>query len=258
MKRAAFLIAFLLTAVSCASMQQQSRSHVDRAVQALGGAEALGKIKTVATKGTVRQWEPEQSMAASGDARFACESTFDAVSDVAARTTRIDWVRNFAYPAPRTFRYTEVVTAEAGYVAGIDSNGRTKQSLEANPPGHSMSGLRLTATQRELLRASPLLLLDMHKNPDRLSAGGDVMVGTVSYPAVDYRLGGQTFTVLFDRTSALPVRIRTLDYDNIWGDVPFDLVPSDWQIVDGVRMATTHTYELDGRKVAEVKVTEMK
>jgi glyoxylase-like metal-dependent hydrolase (beta-lactamase superfamily II) len=258
MKRAAFLIAFLLTAVSCASMQQQSRSHIDRAVQALGGAEALGSVKTVAIKGTVRQWEPEQSMTPGGEMRFACESTFEAVTDAGARTTRMDWVRNFAYPAPRTFRYSEVVTPEVGYVAGIDSDGRTKQSMASNPPAHSMSGLRLTATQRELLRVSPLLLLDMQQNPDRLSAGGDVMVGKVSYPAVDYRLGGHTFTVLFDRTSALPVRIRTLDYDNIWGDVPFDVALSDWQVVDGVRMATTRTYELNGSKVAEVKVTETK
>ena len=112
------------------------------------------------------------------------------------------------------------------------------------------------ASQRELLRASPVLLLEMQKNPDRLSSAGDVMVGNVSYPAVDYRVGGQTLTVLFDRTSALPVRIRTLDYDNIWGDVPFDVVFSDWQVVEGVRMATTRSYELNGRKVAEVKVAE--
>lgn len=258
MKRVAFLIAFLLTAVSCASLQQQSRSLVNGAVQALGGAEALARIRTVATKGTVRQWDPEQSMVAGSEMRFASESTFDAVTDIGARTTRIDWVRSVAYPAPRTFRYTEVVTPEAGYVAGIDSNGRTKQSLDSNPPAHSMSGLRLTTTQRELLRASPLLLLDMHKNPDRLFPGGDVVVGLVSYPAVDYRLGGQTFTVLFDRTSALPVRVRTLDYDNIWGDVTFDVALSDWQIVDGVRMATTQTYELNGRQVAVVKLTETK
>ncbi len=256
MKRVAFLIAFLLTAVSCATLQQQSKSHVDRAVQALGGADALGAIKTVSTKGTVRQWEPEQSMAAGGEMRFASESTFEAVTDLGGRATRVDWVRNFAYPAPRTFRFSEVVTPEAGYVAGIDSSGRTKQSQESNPPAHSMSGLRLTATRRELLRTSPVLLLEMQKNPDRLSAGGDVMVGNVSYPAVDYRTGGHTFSVLLDRTSWLPVRIRTLDYDNIWGDVPFDVALSDWQVVEGVRIATTRTYELNGRRMAEVKLTE--
>jgi glyoxylase-like metal-dependent hydrolase (beta-lactamase superfamily II) len=98
----------------------------------------------------------------------------------------------------------------------------------------------------------------MQRNPARLSPGGDVLVNNVSYPAADYRVAGETFSVLFDRTSALPVRIRTLDYDNIWGDVAFDVALSDWQVVDGVRIATTRTYELDGRKVAEVKLTESK
>ena len=256
MKRAAVAIAFLLTAVSCATMRQQTHGQVDRAVQELGGADKLAGVKTMSAKGTVKQWEPEQSMAAGGEMRFACESTFESLADLGGRTARVEWVRNFAYPAPRTFRYTEIVTPEAGYVAGIDSNSRTKQSLDSDPPAHSMSGLRLTATQRELLRVSPVLLLEMQKNPDRVSAGGDVMAGNVSYPAVNYRADGQTFTVLFDRTRALPVRIRTLDYDNIWGDVAFDVALSDWQVVDGVRIATTRTYELDGRKVAEVKLTE--
>jgi glyoxylase-like metal-dependent hydrolase (beta-lactamase superfamily II) len=255
-KRAAFLIAFLLTAVSCATSQQRTTGHVSRAVQALGGADALAALKTITMKGTVRQWEPEQSMVAGGEMRFTGESSFEAVTDSGPRAARIDWVRNFVYPAPRTFRFSEIVTADAGYVAGIDSNARTKQSVDANPPAHSMSSLRLAATQRELIRTSPLLFLEMRDHPERVTSAGDVMAGTVSYPGVNFRAGDHTFTVMFDRTSGLPVRIRTLDYDNIWGDVTYDLVLSEWQVVDGVRMAGKRTYELNGRPVAEVKITE--
>src|SRR5260370_736688 len=174
MKRASLLLAVSLVVVACATTQQRSQDLVGRAVQAMGGADALTGVKTLSVKGTVRQWEPEQSMVPGGEMRFACESTFTAVSDVGARATRIDWVRNFAYPAPRTFTFTEIVTGEAGYVAGVDSNGRTKQSVESNPPAHAMSGLRLAATQRELRRASSLLFLEMLRNPDRVSSLGDV------------------------------------------------------------------------------------
>jgi hypothetical protein len=104
-------------------------------------------------------------------------------------------------------------------VTGIDSSGRTKQSIDAKPPAHTMSGLRLAAAHRELRRASPVLLLEMSKSPDRVSSVPDVTVGGVAYPAVDYRVGNQTMTVMFDRATGLPARIRTLDYDNIWGDV---------------------------------------
>jgi glyoxylase-like metal-dependent hydrolase (beta-lactamase superfamily II) len=258
MKRGAILLVVSMLMMSCATMQPRAQALVSRAVQALGGPDTLAAIKTVSLRGTVRQWEPEQSMTAGGEARFACESAFEAVTDVAAGTTRIDWSRKFAYPAPRTFTYTEIVTPAAGYVAGIDSNGRTKQSLEANPPAHSMSGLRLAATERELRRGSVVLLLEMLKNPDRVAVAEDVTVGGATYPAVDYRVGDQTLTVMFDGATGLPARIRTRDYDNIWGDVAYELVLGDWQTLDGVRVAMTRRYELQGRLVQEVTIASGK
>ena len=258
MKRLAILLGISLVLVSCATMQPRSQALVSRGVQAAGGAQTLGGVQTFAMRGTVRQWEPEQSMTAGGEMRFACESIFEAVTDVKAGATRIDWSRKFAYPAPRSFTFTEVVLPESGYVEGIDSNGRTKQSLEAKPPAHAMSGLRLAATQRELRRNSPVLLLEMQRNPERVSSVADISVGGVAYPAVDYRVGDQTLTVLFDGSTGLPARIRTLDYDNVWGDVTYDLVLADWQTIDGVRVAMTRTYELNGRKVAETKLSSAK
>jgi glyoxylase-like metal-dependent hydrolase (beta-lactamase superfamily II) len=256
MKRAALLLAVLLIAASCATTSPPAGVDlVNRAVQAVGGADALAAVKTLSVEGTVRQWEPEQSMAAGGETRFACASTFAFATDVASGATRVDWVRNFQYPSPRTFTFSEIVTPDAGYVAGIDSNGRTKQSLDSTPPAHSMSGLRLAASQRELRRGSSLLLLEMQKNPDRVSAVPDVTVGAVTYPAVAYRAGDQTFTVMFDRVTGLPARIRTLDYDNIWGDVTYDVVLGDWQTTGGLSMAQSRTYELNGRPVMEVKLT---
>ena len=189
--------------------------------------------------------------------RLANDSTLVTVTDVAAGTTRNDWVRNYHYPAPRAFTFSEIVTAEAGYVAGIDSNGRTKQSREANPPAHSMSGLRLATAQREMLRESPLLALEMSRNPDRVADAPSVTVGGVIFPAASYRTAGdQTLTVLFDPTTGLPARVRSLDYDNIWGDVTYDLVLADWQTVGGARIAMSRKYELNGRTVADVKLSE--
>ena len=256
MKRAGLLLAMVLVAASCATTAPpQGQDLVKRAVQAVGGADVLAGVKTLSVEGTARQWEPEQSMAAGGEMRFANAATFAFLSDVASGATRIDWVRNFQYPAPRTFTFSEIVTPDAGYVAGIDSNGRTRQSLDSNPPAHSMSGLRLATSQRELRRGSTLLLLEMLKNPDRVSPVPDVTVGSVTYPAVAYRAGDQNFTVMFDRATGLPARIRTLDYDNIWGDVTYDMALADWQMRDGLSVAQSRTYELNGRPVMEVKIT---
>ena len=84
-----------------------------------------------------------------------------------------------------------------------------------------MSGLRLVATQRELKRASPLLLLEIHNNPQRVTPRTDVVINEV-------RIGEWLFTVLFGAVTGLLSRVRTLDYDNVNGDSSYDLVFADW------------------------------
>jgi glyoxylase-like metal-dependent hydrolase (beta-lactamase superfamily II) len=259
MERAAVVLALSLVVGACATMQPQGPSVVSRAVTAAGGADALAAVASYYEKGTVRQWEPEQSMTPGGEMRFMSESTFEAITDLGRRTTSVDWSRKFEYPFPRHFVFTEVIAPEVGYVAGIDAVSRTKQSLDATPPAHNMSGLRLAAAHRELRRVSPVLLLEMMKSPAKVTSVADVTVGSAAYPAVDYRAAdNQTFTVMFDRASGLPLRIRTLDYDSIWGDVTYDVVLGDWQTFDGVKIATSRTYELNGRQVMETKISRAK
>jgi glyoxylase-like metal-dependent hydrolase (beta-lactamase superfamily II)/outer membrane lipoprotein-sorting protein len=256
MKRLLLMVLVALFAGSCATMSSREQDLISRALDAMGNADALAKVKTIAVKGTTKQWEPEQSIVASGEMRFANESTFEAVGDVASRSARVDWVKNFVYPSTRTFSFSEIITPDAGYVAGIDANNRNKQNLESNPPGHSMSSLRLAATQREFRRASPLLLLEMRRNPDRLSASPDIVVAGASYPAVNYKAASdQTFTVMFDSQTGLPARVRTMDIDNVYGDSTYDLVLSDWRDFGGIKVATSRQYQINGRTIKEFKIT---
>ena len=263
------LVALILALASCAgpsttpsstgSTAPPSRDQelLDRAIAAMGGVDALRSLRGASIQGTVKQWEPEQSHVPGGEARFAAEATFDTTLDFVNHVSRIDWVKKFAYPAPRSFSYTEVVTPDAGAVIGIDSIGRTRESLANNPPMHAMSGLRLATTQRELRRTSPALLLEMRNNPGRVTRRGSVEIGGVTHPALSYNAGAHNFVVLFDPATGLPARVRTLDFDNIWGDVDYDLVLSEWQAVGRVRMAMSQRYELNGRTVADMRITQV-
>lgn len=240
--------------VSCATPTRE-QGLVSRAADAMGGAQALAAIKTVSGSGTSKWWEPEQSDAPGGEPRFAAEGTFELLADTAARATRVDWKKNFAYPAPRSFAYSEIVTPQAGYVIGVDSNGRNAESMKANPPAHSMSGYRLATTQRELRRASVGgLLVAMHANPQAVQPAADLAAGGRILPAVSY----QGFIVGFDPQSGLPERVRTLDYDNIWGDVAYDYVYTRWRDVGAVRVPMSGRYELNGRTVQEIQLSEVR
>src|SRR5260370_2165968 len=256
MKRfaALFSVVALLALLSCAT-GPSSESLIDRAIDAMGGADALAGIKTVAVKGTVKQWEREQSEVPGGEARFANQASFDFVSDRASRAARTDWVRNFAYPAPRTFTFSEVVTPDAGYVIGIDSNGRNAENLKSSPPAHSMSGLRLATTQRESRRGSSTsLMLAMLNNPDQVKPAADIVAGGRSYPALSY----EGFIVAFDPQTGLPARVRTLDYDYVWGDVNYDVVFSDWREFAGVKVPMNRKYQLNGRGISEVAFADLR
>ena len=252
MKHALLALCSAALVVSCATVNRE-QSLVNRAVDAMGGAERLASIRTIAFKGNAKYWEPEQSDAPGGEPRFANESSFEGITDVASRSTRIDWVRNFAYPAPRTFTFSEIATPAAGYVIGVDSNGRNAQNLKSSPPAHSMSGLRLAAQHRELRRGgSAGLMLAMQRNPDAVRPAADVAWQGRSYPAVTFG----DLIVAFDPQNGLPALVRTLDYDNIWGDVNYDYVYSNWRDVgNGVRIPMSRQYELNGRRVAEANFT---
>jgi len=254
MKHALLASFCAFTLLSCATPSRE-QSLVSRAVDAMGGAERLAGIKTITFKGTAKYWEPEQSEMPGGEARFANESTFEGIIDAGARATRIDWVRNFAYPSPRTFTFSEIVTPQAGYLIGVDSNSRNAQNLKSSPPAHSMSGLRLAAAQREARRGgSAGLMLAMHNNSKDVRPAADVVSQGRSYPAAAYG----DFIVAFDPQSGLPALVRTLDYDNIWGDVNFDYVYSNWRDLGGVKIPMSRKYELNGRMVADVNFSEVR
>jgi glyoxylase-like metal-dependent hydrolase (beta-lactamase superfamily II) len=249
MKRAFVVVFSILGLLSCATRPSREQDLVNRAADGFGG-DTWATVKTVAIKGTVKQWEPEQSEVPGGEMRFANEANFETVLDRASRVGRTDWEKKFAYPAPRTYKFTEILTPDAGYVLGIDTTARNAQNSQMNPPAHAMSSLRLATAQREQRRAAVnSLVLAMRSNPDRVQAAPDIVVASRSYPAVAY----ENYIVAFDPQTGLPARVRTLDYDNVWGDVNYDLVYSDWRDVGGAgKIPFTRKYELNGRTVAEI------
>jgi glyoxylase-like metal-dependent hydrolase (beta-lactamase superfamily II) len=241
--------------LSCATGPSKEQQLVSKAVEAMGGAQALADLRNVSWKGSLKQWEPEQSDVPGGEMRFANEAQLEGIIDFQARAGRTDWVKNFAYPAPRTFTYSEIVTPAAGYVIGVDSNGRNAESQKANPPAHSMSGYRLATAHREGARGNTAgLMLAMFFSPEQVKLAADIGVQGRAYPAVSYG----PYIIAFDPQTGLPARIRTLDYDNIWGDVNYDLVLGDYKKIGAVNIAMSRKTELNGRLISDFTFTELR
>ena len=85
MKRILSLLFLSFIIASCATAPQRNQDLVNRALDAMGGANALAGIKTLNVKLSTKQWEPEQSVMAGGEMRFSNESTYEVTADFAAR-----------------------------------------------------------------------------------------------------------------------------------------------------------------------------
>jgi glyoxylase-like metal-dependent hydrolase (beta-lactamase superfamily II) len=224
-----------------AAAQSGPLDLVKQGVEAQGGAEALRAIKTLSAKADAKHWEPGQSFSVNGDSRFLGDTTIGITVDLATGAVRADWDRDMKYPAVEKVKYSEIFLPGSGAV--VDDKGETKP----------MSGIRLAAERRELIRESPRLLLTALEHPQDVAAIEDQELGHQTYPAVAYTSGPNKFIILFDRTTKLPAAVRTRDEDNIWADSNYDLVLSDWKDVSGVKIAHTQSYRLNALEVQHVE-----
>jgi glyoxylase-like metal-dependent hydrolase (beta-lactamase superfamily II) len=247
----------ILALCSLAAAPVAAADPVRAAAEALGGARALAGIRTLAVAGTVTHWEPEQSLVAGGEPRLAGESAFVLSRDLTAGASRTEWVRKLVYPAPREYRFTEVIAGGIGGVNGVDSTARTRQSLDSSPPQHAMSGLRVAAALRELQRGSPRLIADMLADPRTVSRVPDEALNGRMLPTVSYRRGNYELEVLFDPATRLPAAVRSHDYDNNYGDSTYDLLLSDWRAVGRVKVAHALEYRLNDIVIARAKLNEV-
>ena len=102
MKRTLLLLLLLGVGV-CVTTPSYAQDLINGALTALGGADTLAQVKTLVVKGTVRYWEPEQSVVAGGEMRHTADATFEMTGDFTAHVVRVDWAKNFLYPSQRTF-----------------------------------------------------------------------------------------------------------------------------------------------------------
>ena len=139
---------------------------------------------------------------------------------------RYDWDRDMLYPAVEKLKYSEIRYPTYGAV--VDDKGEVKP----------MSAIRLASNMREGGRvlgeaAAECAGVAAERVGDRGPETGQPDLA-VRPPT---RRERTKYIILFDRTTKLPVAVRTRDEDNIWGDSNYDMMLSDWKTVNGVKIA---------------------
>ena len=148
------------------------------------------------------------------------------------------------FVAVERLQFSEIVLPPFGVV--IDAQGT-----------RPMSGIRLAMHQREYGRGSPFLLLRALDAPEASPRSKTSGLASSRYPAVAITQGPTRYIVLFDRTSKLPVAVRTHDDDHIYGDSNYDVMLGDWKAVNGAQIAHALSFRLGGRETQRLTYKEV-
>ena len=219
-----FAAALLLAAAIAQPASAQSPAElVGQAVAAQGGADALRGLKTLVIKGEAKHWEPGQSVRAGGEARFIGDSTFTVTADI---PNQVDPRRL----GPRhEIRRGRAAASSARSFTGPTASSSTRRARgRCRASGSPRTSANTCAARRSCCCAR-------WTTRKSISAIEDQRLGEQAFPAVAFHAGTTRYIVLFDRTSKLPVAVRTRDDDHIYGDSDYDLVLGDWKSVGGAQ-----------------------
>ena len=233
---------------------KSAQNRIDAAYAAVGG----DKLNTISLSAHLQQFDPATSYSLHDPLKpDRGEADLVQTRDLIHGLARNEWVRRRRNGNNMT--YTEIVTPTAGCVVGVDTVEEDRlpnRTIKGTRPEHSMSGRRLTATLRELER--PIVVIEMKRHPERVTAIADQTVDGRSYGAAQYRGDYDKFIVMFNPETNLPIRVRTLDWDEAEGDSVYDAEYSDWRDVGGVKIPFHTLYTLNGIKIIDSRLSDAK
>jgi len=214
---------------------------IDRAAEALGGADALNalrseKITTNGSRFVVGQGVTPEENPAYELPPF--EYTFS--HDIESDRMRIDWTRYSisTVPGAEPTRYAEVIVGDGGFVDGNDA-----YNIPNQPPQTAMLSNRVAAVRKMQRVFSPhLLVRSALENPDQVTELDGVDIDGKAHEVVS--LGGEVHPVrlYIDAETSLPSKIEVLEDDPVIGDNLTEIALSDYRAVGDVKFP--HAIEL--------------
>jgi hypothetical protein len=206
---------------------------LDKAIQALGGAENLGKVKaaTWKTKGKINIMDTENEM--------TTEGTFEGLDKY-----RGQFEGDF----------------NGMKIKGITVLNGNKGWFKFGEMGSELDENRLASQKREVyLVVTTMTILPLKSKEFKVQLAGEEKVG--DKPAVGLKVtapDGKDFTLYFDKQSGLPVKQVAKVADFQGNEVTQESFYDGYKEFDGIKRATKLTSKRDGMPFISGEITEFK
>ena len=219
---------------SARSAEDDAKSVVDKAIQAIGGEAKLGAAKGFMwkTKGTLRFGENENP--------YTAQSTISGLDQV-----HLEFEGEFS---GNQFKAVTVLDGKKGW----RKFGDTSMELSGDDLANEKRNVYLQAIPGGML--SPLKTADFKLELAGEEKVGDAETRVVKVTAPD----GKNFKVFFDKTSNLPVKLMATVRGFMGEEFDQETLYSNFKDFDGVKKATKHVVKRDGMTFIEAEVTEFK
>jgi glyoxylase-like metal-dependent hydrolase (beta-lactamase superfamily II) len=204
----------------------------------MGGWGAIDAVtaQEIRTSGT--DWEPLQAITPEAEPRQINSFEQTLLVDYRRKRMRLTFNASRTYPTPAPVNFVEVIDGDVGML------DVTKERLHPS---------RLATRLRDYDRL-PLRLLHTAKAAADLNRIEDLTLPGNTIHVLRYTDRGVPVDLHLDSESKLPTRVIYMEDDPVYGDVPNEVLFSDWKDHSGLRLPATVTTRWRGKKIREEQV----
>ncbi len=236
LKGGIILAVCLVAASSC-----QQASPLQKALDAVGGRQALLNLKSFSYEATGERFEAEEGAMPTSDPEKASAYTLAVSADVENGRVSLDWQWEIIHPLRGDLAYRDVLDGDLGFRTGNDS--------VFNPPGTTtetaIPSQRIGGLRRELRLLNPQLYLRAAAtSEDVVSFKPDVNLDGRNHHVIEVSDVVVPVELFIDAETGLVSKLQTLQNDHIWGDVVTEVSYSDWSSAEGSPLMIPQRVEL--------------
>ncbi|MEZ4865519.1 MAG: MBL fold metallo-hydrolase [Caldilineaceae bacterium] len=239
------LIAGLSVAGVFAQGQQiQAMSPLDKAIMAIGGAEALEGLTAFTLEANGVRWVLDEGYVPGGGADRIGSFSATVTYDVANGNLRVEQSREVL---GQSRNLTEVVASNVGYLDGLD--GRFGQ-----PSQQAMRSDRLASTLKQQRLLNPQLILqDLLADPTLATDAGEVLYEGAVYHRLEVADGAAPLMLYIHAGTGRLAKVTTTEEMPLRRDVALEALYYDWQPIgeSGVAFPAEVYIALDGEIVVK-------
>ena len=240
----ALLAIGLTAAVVLAQDTVQTATPLEKAVNALGGAEALAGLETLATASTGVRWVLDEGYVPGGAPVRIGAYTDTVQIDVVNSSIHISQTRETLGQARNLI---EVVAGDQGYMDGQD--GRFGQ-----PTQQAMGSDRLLSTIKQQMLLNPQLIVQaLWNDPSQVSDAGEVLQDGAVYHRLQVNGGSAPLMLYIHAGTGALAKITTTEEMPLRRDVELGVYYYGWQPMgeSGVAFPAEIYIALDGEIVVK-------